>query len=479
MAGGDYVNANSKERGGAIFPFWKLFLIALPQLGVQVLWCFLGPNSAPYMKHLGMGSALATLNNVAGPITGFFTAPIVGATSDVCTSKYGRRRPVIAFGLASFMVAGCLFTGAEHVIGDKALWVAAPMFWVVDVTVNILQTPHRALAADFASEEQQVATQVLFVFIGAVGNFMGYSAMQIYEVPVDHMFELMLGICVLNVVLVAIQFVVAQEKPLERDPNAPKVSVCDPVTNVWKAAKGSPRLLYHLAFIQTLIWIGLTAWNGYGGQWFANSVFQGDETAPEGSVEKEHYAEGIAAFSFAGQMKAVAQLLSTLLIMYLMMNTSIRPRYLYAPCIFIGFVSSLLAALVVGHDGNFAEVCMIMAVFPETGCFSIPFGLIATMNKRLEKQGKPVSTALQMALLNCCITVGQQICTLTLAGIEGKLSLEKALPCVFMLAAIAQGVAGGSTLFLDDKSVEDEPDKTTTGETTTSEEENNTSDESE
>ena len=35
-----------------------------------------------------------------------------------------------------------------------------------------------------------------------------------------------------------------------------------------------------------------------------------------------------------------------------------------------------------------------------------------------------VSTALQMSLLNCCVTVGQQICTVALAGIEGRLSLE-------------------------------------------------------
>eukprot|EP00429_Kryptoperidinium_foliaceum_P047291 CAMPEP_0176114268 /NCGR_PEP_ID=MMETSP0120_2-20121206/57382_1 /TAXON_ID=160619 /ORGANISM="Kryptoperidinium foliaceum, Strain CCMP 1326" /LENGTH=60 /DNA_ID=CAMNT_0017448497 /DNA_START=85 /DNA_END=264 /DNA_ORIENTATION=+ len=30
----------------AVWPLWKLILIALPQLGVQVLWCFIGPNSA-------------------------------------------------------------------------------------------------------------------------------------------------------------------------------------------------------------------------------------------------------------------------------------------------------------------------------------------------------------------------------------------------------------------------------------------------
>ncbi|CAE7902934.1 SUT5, partial [Symbiodinium microadriaticum] len=51
------------------YPLWKLTLIAIPQLGVQVMWCFIGPNAAPYMGHLGVGPSLATLNNIAGPIT--------------------------------------------------------------------------------------------------------------------------------------------------------------------------------------------------------------------------------------------------------------------------------------------------------------------------------------------------------------------------------------------------------------------------
>eukprot|EP00429_Kryptoperidinium_foliaceum_P018071 CAMPEP_0176037826 /NCGR_PEP_ID=MMETSP0120_2-20121206/18742_1 /TAXON_ID=160619 /ORGANISM="Kryptoperidinium foliaceum, Strain CCMP 1326" /LENGTH=183 /DNA_ID=CAMNT_0017371217 /DNA_START=63 /DNA_END=614 /DNA_ORIENTATION=- len=140
---------------GPVWPLWKLILIALPQLGVQVLWCFIGPNSAPYMLHLGMGHALATLNNVAGPITGFFTGPLIGAASDSCTSKYGRRRPVILAGLISTWIAGMLFSGAEHMFSSKtaALAFAAPMYWVMDVTINILQTPHRALVADLASQD--------------------------------------------------------------------------------------------------------------------------------------------------------------------------------------------------------------------------------------------------------------------------------------------------------------------------------------
>ncbi len=41
---------------------------------------------------------------------------------------------------------------------------------------------------------------------------------------------------------------------------------CAPVMDVVRAVKGSPRLLYHLAAVQCLVWIGNTSWNLYSGQ---------------------------------------------------------------------------------------------------------------------------------------------------------------------------------------------------------------------
>merc|ERR1712038_1351360 len=144
-----------------------------------------------------------------------------------------------------------------------------------------------------------------------------------------------------------------------------------------------------------------------------------------------------------GQYKSILQLLASLVIIAILLRTQIRPRYVYAPCIFVGAVMSLLAAFAVGSSGIFAMICLTFSVLPETGCFAIPFGLVAILNKRAEEAGKVVSTALQMALLNCCVTVGQQICTLFLAAIETRMSLATALPCVFVLAGVSFALAGG------------------------------------
>merc|ERR1719203_1459664 len=296
------------------------------------------------MKHLGAPASLATLNNIAGPITGFFTGPLAGAFSDSCTLKMGRRRPVILFGLISFAIAGLVFSGSEHVLGESAIFIAAPMYWVLDVTINIMQTPHRALAADFASEEQQFVVQLMFVFIGGCGNFVGFSLMTIYENPINHMLELMGMIFILNASLVIMQYIIAKETPITKDEAAPtEKSACGPLSGLGEAMANP--VMKHLAFIQSMVWVGLMCWVAYGGQWFANSVFEGDGSAPKGSEKEEHYADGMQEFAFGGQVKSIVSLFFTLMVMFIMSNTNIRPRLIYAPTIFVGAVASFLGFL--------------------------------------------------------------------------------------------------------------------------------------
>merc|ERR1719288_628826 len=174
------------------WPFWKLALIALPQLGVMVLWIFLGPHTTPYLKSLGASESFAVLNNSAGPIVGFIVGPIVGTWSDQSTSKWGRRRPIIVAGLLSTIIAGLLYAGAEQILGagDGAMYLAASMQWVLDFTINAMQTPFRALVADLASPQQQLPMQIFFAVVCAAGCYLAFSIMKLFGEPIHHMLEL-------------------------------------------------------------------------------------------------------------------------------------------------------------------------------------------------------------------------------------------------------------------------------------------------
>merc|ERR1719203_886672 len=266
-------------------------------------------------------------------------------------------------------------------------------------------------------------------------------------------------IFIMNFSLVIMQYVIAKETPITKDEAAPTdKSACGPLSGLGDAM--SNPVMKHLAFIQSMVWIGLMCWVAYGGQWFANSVFEGDSNAPKGSEKEENYAAGMQEFAFGGQVKSIVSLFFTLLIMFVTANTNIRPRLIYAPTIFIGAVASFLAALFVGHHANFAVICMTMAEITMVGCFSVPYGLVAAMNEKAAREGKTVSTALQMALLNCCVTVGQQVCTMILAFVESYIELDKALLVGFAVAGVAFVTSGVATLFLNDRPDEDTPQST-------------------
>merc|ERR1712048_412968 len=136
--------------------------------------------------------------------------------------------------------------------------------------------------------------------------------------------------------------------------------------------------------------------------------------------------------------------------MALLLKTQIPHRFLYAPCIYLGSLLAFMAAFAVGHSHTFALVCSVLSKVPEAATFAVPYGLVAAWNKKAEEEGRPVSTAMQMAALNCCITVGQQVCTLVLAGLETRLSLSRSLIVMFIISGVSSAVAGTGSLFLKD-----------------------------
>merc|ERR1712050_373102 len=150
-------------------------------------------------------------------------------------------------------------------------------------------------------------------------------------------------------------------------------------------------------------------------------------------------------------MGSVVQLVVSLLIMTTLMMSTIPHRFMYAPAIYLGAVVCFLASFAVRHSGAFAMVCMVLSEVTEAACLAIPYGLVALWNKKAELEGKASSTAMQMAILNCCITVGQQFSTLSLALLETGISLSHSLTILFIMAGVAAGLAGTGALFLKDR----------------------------
>jgi len=432
------------------WPFWKLALIALPQMGVMVLWIFLGPNTTPYLVSLGATEQFAVLNNSAGPVVGFIVGPIVGTWSDQSTSKWGRRRPVIVAGLISTLIAGVLYSGAEQIFGKKcqgAMYLAAAMQWVLDFTINAMQTPFRALVSDLSSKKQQFPMQIFFAIVCAVGCFLAFSIMKLYDVAIHHMLELMCLVMLINVFCVGAALLVAKEKQFVPTGTETKGGLLHMMKGMCGACNGMPKAFYVLLFVQAMVWLGNTVWGTYGKMWFTNSVYPGDAEALSDTPAHDEYVAGATAFASAGQIGSVFNLVLSFGFMGLG-YTKLPYHLLYAPCIFVGAFVCFMCAFVVGHSHMLAMLMFVLSNVALTAAGSIPYGIVAVWNRAAEETGKVGSAAMQMAILNCCITVGQQLCTMILGGLENSYSKLDALKYLYAISMVANFSGGIGACFL-------------------------------
>lgn len=181
-----------EEESGRQLGLWKLALSSMVAAGVQFGWALQLSLLTPYIQMLGIEHAFSSFIWLCGPITGLVVQPCIGMWSDQCTSKWGRRRPFIATGVAMIMLSVIVIGFAAdigYILGDthqdcaffkgvrpRAALVFILGFWLLDLANNTVQGPARALLADLAGAHQRDAANAIFCLWMALGNILGFSA---------------------------------------------------------------------------------------------------------------------------------------------------------------------------------------------------------------------------------------------------------------------------------------------------------------
>ncbi|RKP25287.1 hypothetical protein SYNPS1DRAFT_15876, partial [Syncephalis pseudoplumigaleata] len=138
----------------------------------------------PYLLSLGMRRSYMSLVWLAGPLSGLIMQPLVGAFSDRCTSRFGRRRPfmlggtvVVIFGLMLIgwvrEIGGALAANDEQA-ATLSIAIAVAAFYLVDFAVNTVQATIRALIVDVLpgdKQEQGNAWAGGMIGVGSVGGY--------------------------------------------------------------------------------------------------------------------------------------------------------------------------------------------------------------------------------------------------------------------------------------------------------------------
>ncbi|KAH9566818.1 hypothetical protein CY35_04G149100 [Sphagnum magellanicum] len=174
------------NKGKNRVPISALVRVASIAVGVQFGWALQLSLLIPYVQELGISHAWASLISVCGPVTGMLVQPTIGHYSDGCTSKYGRRRPFVVVAAISVVVGVLTISFSADLgflLGDsliarpRAIVVFVLGFWILDLANNALQSPCRALLADFTGKDQrrtQKANAFYSLFM-ALGNILGFS----------------------------------------------------------------------------------------------------------------------------------------------------------------------------------------------------------------------------------------------------------------------------------------------------------------
>ncbi|ETO08560.1 sucrose transporter2 [Reticulomyxa filosa] len=184
--------------------------------GVQLILALESGDGSAYLSELGLSEQDLGYAWLAAPLLGLVLQPCVGAWSDRCSSKYGRRRPFIGIlgGLLAILCA--IFSNASSLgqwlgdhPGDKdvrpvGLSIGLVCLFLIDLTINCVEGlrlflkkkkegestkkkiylidgggkkkkgPLRALISDTCDEQQQVESNSFFGVQNGLAQACGY-----------------------------------------------------------------------------------------------------------------------------------------------------------------------------------------------------------------------------------------------------------------------------------------------------------------
>jgi len=174
----------------------RLILLTLSLAGAQVAWTLELAYGTPYLLSLGLTKESTSLVWLAGPVTGLIAQPIIGSLSDSSNSISNRR--------SKYMIGSTLFISISTLtlaysipisyfltdllgigLGDwdpkrqesfKIIvqFISILAFWLLDFSLNALQTVSRALILDVVSLNQQSNGNAWQGRMTSIGNIFGY-----------------------------------------------------------------------------------------------------------------------------------------------------------------------------------------------------------------------------------------------------------------------------------------------------------------
>ncbi|KAI0299351.1 major facilitator superfamily domain-containing protein [Multifurca ochricompacta] len=257
-----------------IGPPWARFpAITIGLVGVQVLWSIEMAYASPYLISLGLSKSLMALVFIAGPLSGLIVQPLIGVMADNSKSRFGRRRPFIAAGVALCSMAMILlgftrnFASIVTKWGSPAnnvltIWLAVLSIYCIDFSINAVQAVDRALLVDTLPRAEQAkgnAWAAIMLGIGSVGGFFFGGINMPSLLPFLGQTELEVLSIIGSIILIGMHLVTitAVKERILLASGKTKKSFYQEICEIWVNARRLPPVILRICLIQFFAW---SAW---------------------------------------------------------------------------------------------------------------------------------------------------------------------------------------------------------------------------
>lgn len=430
--------------------FWQIWNMSFGFLGIQFGWTLQMANTSAIYEYLGARPEEIPLLWLAAPLSGLIVQPVIGYMSDRTWGPLGRRRPYFLVGaiLASFALV--------LMPNSSALWMAAGLLWILDVSVNVSMEPFRAFVSDLLPEHQYTrgfAMQSFFIGIGAVAaalcpwvlnhvfhlqNGAGAEG----EVPMTVKLSYYIGAAAF--LMTVLWTVLSTDEYPPKDMKAFRKrqersgGILGAFAGIWKAIGKMPRVMRQLAWVQFFSWLGVFCVFLYFPPAVGHQIF--------GAVRESTalYTRGIEwAGLCIGMYNAVCFIYSFFLSR---LSALTSRKFVHSFSLAIGGLGLVVLFFTRG------QYSMLLPV----ACFGLAWASVLTVPYAMLSESLPTKdTGIYMGLFNAFIVLPQICASLGLGWVMEHL-LDGNRLLAIVLGGVSMLVAAVLTQFVRDKAEEGE-----------------------
>ncbi|MCC2624141.1 MAG: major facilitator superfamily 1 [Burkholderiales bacterium] len=251
--------------------FRQLFYLSISSFGLQVASTIELNNATGIFKFLGATDTQVSWLWLIPPLAGLIIQPLLGQTSDLVNTKYGKRIPFIFAGAVIASLALLVMTFSE------VLWLTVLMILFLSCSINCSTEGLRSLVGDISPNEQKptaFAWQAIFSGVGAMLasgipyvlnslNIFVKQSESSFKVPILLKVSFLFGAIVLVWSLLSMFREIKEKDFINRDSNTSlnKNNYISLFTSIWSKLFFNiwhmPKVIKKFFLIQILTWTGM------------------------------------------------------------------------------------------------------------------------------------------------------------------------------------------------------------------------------